>query len=136
MKTETWQAIYTYLKKQTGLCALYREEQAFTKSKGTYWVKKIEDISSLPGHVRIPANACVYAAFVCTKAISWAAAVPKEGGFSTIVAETIPAYRGRGAATACLMSLLENETGPFLYLCQKENSASLRLAQKAGFTPL
>ncbi|MBQ3864486.1 MAG: GNAT family N-acetyltransferase [Clostridia bacterium] len=96
----------------------------------------------LPGAVRIPAGAAVYYGCLpgtaCTEeqAAGWAAASPLRDGFRTITAETLPAFRNRGVASACLSCLLRSESGPFLYLVRRDNLPSLRLAFSCGFLPV
>ena len=108
----------------------------------TVAVRKAAKPGLLPGALRIPPGSAVYYGVlpgrtVCEeKASGWVSASPVSSGFRTITAETLPAFRNRGIASACLGCLILNEEGPFLYLVRRQNLPSVHLAQRCGFRPV
>lgn len=58
------------------------------------------------------------------------------GGRIEISTETVPAFRGRGYATACVTAIsdyLDSHGYTALYKCRNENAASACVARNAGF---
>ena len=105
-------------------------------------VRKAVRPGLLPGALRIPSGAQVYFGTLPgsdpgeENAAGWASVSPARSGFRTVTAETLPAFRKRGVASACLLQLLAQEEGPFLYLVRRQNTASVRLACRCGFLPV
>ena len=65
--------------------------------------------------------------------IAWAVAGQPRDGVSAITAETAPAHRGRGYASACVRAVTLACPHPVLYRCDARNLASQKCARKAGF---
>ncbi|GEM_PF-5828829 len=97
-------------------------------------VVRPDEKARISGIIRIPKGSSVYGIEQDGRIVSWAAAwVPDKHGIRQITVETDRNYRGHGYAAECLKALARDINEPLLYLCEQNNTASAKTAQKAGF---